>query len=1164
MNNFTAGQKKAIETLDRNLLVKAGAGAGKTRVLVERYIAILEQAAADVEGIVAITFTRKAAREMKERVRTRVRRLMAETAGSAEWQRWADVDRKMDSAPITTIHSLCSRILRENPAEAGVDPEFGLMEAADEISLLDETWRRVLDQAATRQEVWLTNLLAIYSPNQVRQEFRALFEQLLTAGLIGPRLAEVLWPEAPEAAVPAREKLKLAYQELFEWIPAGGKLTKTQATLAEIRAEWLQTEARIDAALQDAALLDELDAALKGLRGSSEMNEAIQRRKAAAQDYRGAVLDLQLQRIVPDLCAWFCQAAEAWAQAKQQRGALTYDDLENGAEKLLRNHPAVCAQYVQRFRFLMVDECQDINERQRRIIYMLAGGQPDRLQGKKLFAVGDGKQSIYRFRGADSQVFKRVEADVRHNGGEVVELLDNFRSHRDLVGAFNDFFLQLMPAGVCEEEAEGADSVEYESLIGTRGAAEQAQVEMWVLDANALQGKDARAQEAEMIAARILAMVNESQGSVRFRDIVVLLRAFTHVNLYEAAFAAAGIPYYVTGGRGFAARQEVADVLALLQFLLNPYHEIALFATLRSPFFLLSDDTLLRLRLAGGEAGIWGGLSDAANIAGLDEKQIEAAGRARQLLSGWLERRGYLSPAQLLREAFSATGFDLLQLSQFMGDRRYANLLKMEEMALTFAESGGGSLAEFLHYIEQRAADEGEAEIDSEAGDTVRIMTIHKSKGLEFPVVIVPDLQRRFNLKKQLTVFLPDKGMGLKIADARGKLWESARFRQISRRDHALEKAELKRLLYVAMTRAERQVVLSAVVDNPKTQKGFQNSTGWLDWTRNLLGLGAVMQEWPETLRIGNTQVKICRQDAGGVLPPSQTPNLALELQAGRKIELPAQIRRNIEPISVTAAKPRTLSPAYLAEYVSCPRRYFYAHICRLPGMQIRRGDGNGETVASEQQANLAPQQLGIVFHRFLELMNPAVDCEEALEQALTEIIPPAFREEARHPLSRWVANYVRSPLFADVCTVTEDRREWPFQYRLLTAAAHLPVVWLSGQIDRLLLYPDGTLGILDYKTDWVKSGQLQEKAAHYRLQIAGYALAAEVIMKRSVRDARLYFARLGEIVSVAVDRQSLDSARSELQTMAEFIRSHQREADYACRTERCGTCPFQAVCLQE
>ena len=125
-------------------------------------------------------------------------------------------------------------------------------------------------------------------------------------------------------------------------------------------------------------------------------------------------------------------------------------------------------------------------------------------------------------------------------------------------------------------------------------------------------------------------------------------------------------------------------------------------------------------------------------------------------------------------------------------------------------------------------------------------------------------------------------------------------------------------------------------------------------------------------------------------------------------------------------------------------------------------------------------------------------------------------------------------------------------------------MVWLSGQIDRLLFYPDGTLGILDYKTDWLEREQLQQKAAHYRLQIAGYALAAETIWGRQVRDARLYFARQGEIVPIAVDRQSLDQARTELQTMAEFIRSHQQEADYVCRTEQCGFCPFQAICLQE
>ena len=211
MNEFTAGQQKAIETLDKNLLVKAGAGAGKTRVLVERYIAILRQSAADVEGIVAITFTRKAAREMKERVRSQVRRLVAEAAAGSEWRRWREVDRKLDSAPISTIHSLCSRLLRENPAEAGVDPEFGLLETAEEETLFDETWRELLDAAAVRQDAWLVHLLAVYSPAQIRQDFLPLFKQLYTGGLIGPQLESMLWPGATESAENAAAILKNCY-----------------------------------------------------------------------------------------------------------------------------------------------------------------------------------------------------------------------------------------------------------------------------------------------------------------------------------------------------------------------------------------------------------------------------------------------------------------------------------------------------------------------------------------------------------------------------------------------------------------------------------------------------------------------------------------------------------------------------------------------------------------------------------------------------------------------------------------------------------------------------------------------------------------------------------------------------------------------------------------
>ena len=1164
MNEFTAGQQKAIETLDKNLLVKAGAGAGKTRVLVERYIAILRQSAADVEGIVAITFTRKAAREMKERVRSQVRRLVTEAADGTEWRRWREVDRKLDSAPISTIHSLCSRILRENPAEAGVDPEFGLLETADEEILFEESWRELLDEAAVRQESWLVHLLGVYSPAQIRQDFLPLFKQLYTSGLIGPQLESVLWPDAAVSAENAAETLKNCYQELFRWIPEQGKLNKTQASLAEVRANWLETANRIDQAADDVSLLDELEVPLKGLRSSGDFGEAIRSRKAAAQDYRGVLLDLQVQRIAPDLCEWFRLMAQSWDRAKQQRGALTYDDLESGTERLLRNHPSVCERYQQRFRYMMVDECQDINERQRQIIYLLAGGQPECLKGNKLFAVGDAKQSIYRFRGADSSVFARIQDDVCRSGGEVIELLDNFRSHRELVEAFNDFFLQLMPVAVCEEESGGEDAVEYSKLSGLHGEAGQARVEMWLQESAGRSSGEARAQEAAMIAGRIRSLVAESDGAVDYRDIVVLLRAFTHVSLYEAAFAEAGIPYYVAGGRGFAGRQEVADALALLRFLDNPYDSLALFATLRSALFQLSDETLLRLSKAGGTGGIWSGLAVAGSISELEPGQLQSALQAKSLLTNWLARRGFLSPLQLLREAFDATGFDLLQLTQFMGDRRYANLLKLLDLAAGFAETGG-SLSEFLQYIEQRSKEEGEAEIDSETGNTVRIMTIHKSKGLEFPVVIVPELQRRFNLRSPLAVFLPGRGLGLKVPDATGKLCESARFRRICRRDHAQEKAELKRLLYVAMTRAERQVVLSAVVDQPKTEKDFRNAAGWLDWTRNLFGLGGAVKDWPETLTLGKTQIGIrfhAAVEAVAAAPAAeQSGEPGPGSASGSGGALAAELERNSRPLAFATVKPQTLSPAYLAEYTNCPRRYFYAHICRVPVL-----DSGGKTAAraAERSDSLTHQQLGVVFHRFLELLRPPIECEEALARALAEILPQPIWTEAGSRLRRWATDYAGSALYGEICRLEEERREWPFQYRLLDASGDLPVVWLSGQVDRLLFYPDGTIGIVDYKTDWLERSQLQEKAAHYRLQIAGYALAAEAIWGRPVRDARLYFARLAETLPLDVTPAALELARRDLQAMAEFIRGHGQESDYRCNLEHCPFCPFAQTCLQE
>lgn len=1159
MSDFTPGQIIAIETLDRNLLVKAGAGAGKTRVLVERYLHILATDAATVDGIAAITFTRKAAREMKERVRAKVRDRMNETEGTEDWLRWREVARKLDNAPISTIHSLCSRILREHPAEVGVDPDFGLMDEADETALLDEIWQEVLENAAKRDEGWLMRLLALYSPMQLRQNFRSLFETVLEAGLVGENLAASLWPPAPGGEEQARTGLKQAYLELFDFIPDSGKLTAAQAALSAIRAGWSDAEQQIDRAAEDPAALESLETALKGLRGTGELGPALRRRKKMAEDLRGAILDAKIAHLVPDLCEWFFRVEKAWAEAKRKRGVLTYDDLESGVEKLLRTYPEVCGKYNRRFRFLMVDECQDINERQQKIIYLLAGGHPDELCARTLFAVGDGKQSIYRFRGADSRVFARVEADVRRNGGQVIELLDNFRSHRELVGAFNDFFRELMPASVCEEDTGGADAVEYKNLLGDRGEDGEARVEMWVLDAGQLDGIDARDKEAEMIAARIRAMVSESSRGIQYKDVVVLLRAFTRVAAYEEAFARDGVPFYVVGGRGFSSTQEVMDALGLLRFLRNSQDEKALFGTLRSPFFQLSDEALVRLQRAGGIGGLWSGLELSASVKGLDEPERATALRARALLERLLGRRGFLSPDQLLMEAFAATGFDAFQLTQFMGIRRYANLMKLLELARSFAEKGGGGLDDFLRYVELRSGDEGEAEIDSETGNTVRIMTIHKSKGLEFPVVVVPDLQRRFISRAGMAVFLPGLGMGLKVPDAQGKMFESGRFRRIARQDTAMERAELKRVLYVAMTRAKRQIILSAVADNPKSEKPMNKSTGWLDWIRSVFGLTGPVGQWPDECNLGGTCVRICRPADEGAPDIAVTDGRGAPVSKAR-VDLPAGVLRNIGVIPAGIGRPKVLSPAYLAEYKSCPRRYYYSHICRVPEpVEVRERTESTDCAAS----SITAKQLGIAFHRFLELMEGKTGWQEPLAQAIQEKIPTPLWGDAGLELTQWAEKYLQGDLYSETSKVMQERREWSFQHLLLPEQDGLPRVWLSGQIDRLMFYSDGTLGIVDYKTDRVEAGALQKKAARYHLQIAGYALAAGAAFGRQVRDARLYFARSGETASLGILSGDLARARCELSDIADFIRKHGEETEYPCHTGHCPYCPFATVCLQ-
>ena len=374
---------------------------------------------------------------------------------------------------------------------------------------------------------------------------------------------------------------------------------------------------------------------------------------------------------------------------------------------------------------------------------------------------------------------------------------------------------------------------------------------------------------------------------------------------------------------------------------------------------------------------------------------------------------------------------------------------------------------------------------------------------------------------------------------------------------------EERRLAFVAMTRAEQRIILSGVVKAAKTEKTLRNASGWLDWAKHLFGLTGSPQDWPSNTCLGETCLHVVLDEETAL---DSTTLVVTPPQIGDgSAELPAAAQRRISAIPVRETRPMILSPSYLTEFFDCPRRYYYSQICRLPAPPdageapiVRPTGGTGGDGLA-----ISPQDLGTAFHRFMELLPAPQEWRMALTQALRETLSPELQETAAELMTEWASRYAASELFAESASIRTDRREWSFHYRLMEAAGVLPAVWLSGQADRVLFYSDGTLGVIDYKTDQVSATSMQQKTAHYRLQLAGYALAARAVFGLPVRDVRLYFVRTAQTMPIDAGADALATAERELQEIAGFIRSHPDESDYVCRTSHCPVCPFQPVCMQ-
>ena len=1049
--DLTSEQRMIIEADASDLAVVAGAGSGKTRVLVERYLRLLRDCS--IPQIAAITFTEAAAAEMRERVR---RAVMSEPA--LEQHR-----ELLDEAAIGTVHSLGLRLLREHPVEAGLDPSAAVL-ADDEAELLRRAaCIEAIDAAAEADDERTIALRGIGVYHAGLRLPRMVAERDAVASAFAAMGADSTgWPARVRAILdahygPRQTSIREQAQAIAAQIRRDADAVSDR--LAEIVRDVLAPlgeACEADSWQEFATFLGDAAARIRlnaGRRSppDSDVKDALRelRDELAAEAARLPAWnehDEPALEVLAGLRDIFEDAVRRYTAAKQAQAALDYLDLELGAVTLLRNHPAVAAAVRERFLHLMVDESQDINPVQAELIELIAGGDGDGPR-PALFLVGDARQSIYRFRGADVHRFTALQDLVARRGGPLLPLSRSFRSHDALVGRINELFGEVFAGSALSLAA-------LPPMTGRPGAAPGdgpyltlTQIGSEAPDGGRPREPERRRVEADVIAEEIERLLAEGRlvwdrddrvmRPARPGDIAILLRRFRHVHVFQQALDTHGITAATPSGTGFFTRQEVLDCINLLRWLAEPQDDLALSGVLRSPFFALADDTLLALRGQRGRP---------LRVA-LADPPPEVVGEDRARCVHAAE-----TLAELRRVAASLPADALLELAL---DR---DASKAVRIVRTLA---GHPLSEVVSYLEQRRDDldprEGPATLDRP--DAVQLMTVHGAKGLEFPIVFVPEAHLSSGSTWDAVRWSRSDGVSVTLErdeddDTRPRPGFYAHLQQ---QDQLEDAEEHRRLFYVAATRAGDYLHISG---------DESRSGGWLHALRDTHANGALRE-----IELREPLEAIARRRAPSAL---QLPATSEELD----YVPPLLARPPVIPLRastpVTALRPPQTAP-----------------------QQYARGDG------------LAALR-GLLVHRALEVSGGAPDslgdaaladlAREQSERALDEATARALAGEVREMLDR----FTRSPVAAALAAADVERWfELPFAWDWDGVPVH-------GSID--LVYRDASgWHVIDFKSDRLNGTSAQEAASHYAVQIGLYQRAIEAAVGEAA-SAGLLFLRSGEL----------------------------------------------------
>ena len=1115
-------RRLASTTFDRNVVVTAGAGTGKTTLLVERCVNLLmrEPAPVGMTELVAMTFTNKAANEMKARLRDRLEALAgngaAQDAGAEEIDalcgrygltpdavrgRARDALVDLERAQIGTIHGFAASLLRLYPLETGLDPGF---REGDERLLrrhFDISWGLWLDgelsNAGPRTEAW-KQVLARFPLEQIGE---------LALGLC----AENVDLEGIRSAGASGDSAEF----LGKWL---GELDET---VKDLLARHLERR-NIERAL---AVAGDVIRSMRAPGGgdvsvSAEDLDCLQKRPSRVKgwtpdDFDRACALLKTasglasvdHREIDRLCALLTPFARRCRADFTRKGLVTFDGLLVRARDLLRDHPRIREALKHRYKAILVDEFQDTDPLQYEILLWLceepsrraATWRDIRLAADKLFVVGDPKQSIYGFRGADIEAYLKVIQEViEAQGGIRYPLTANFRSDARILDVVNGVFSRLIrerpglqpeyialqpgPEGVAE-----ATSVHPEPPAGP--GPRPVRLRRVTTTGRKLNADAARRLEAESLARWL---DEEVVGRIQFRDrdkdlvparpghVAFLLRALTHVQVYLDALRRRGIGYVVEGERDFYATQEVVDTVNLLRAIDNPHDRLALVGVLRSPLgghddveiYELSRKGLLSYRLAAGHRWV-----------DLPRATLDLYRR----LHGLHREARFLEAGQAVERVFRELPLSVLAASTGAGQQAVANLEKIRLVAEETGSEGSGTLKDVVAELERRVLDrdhEPESPLEEETLDAVRIMSIHRAKGLEFPMVVLVDALGGAGGNRSPEVEV-GRDWATGLAGLRiGDVWSLAGvFLDAKRRDR--EAYERSRLLYVAMTRPRERLVVSFASDGGAKARS-DSLLSMLDETTGLslaqAGSGVV------PCGAGEMEIEVVVEDAAA---RDGRRTAARDLDDWTWYE--DLWRRRWEDLETRRQTPLFLSPTRLKAAGEAAE------------IEAQRAWGG----SLERDAAL---ELGKLAHRVLEHWDFGTrrigeDLDEAIARHLPEL-PQAQRQVVVGELKAIWATLTDSSAYDELRCARILGREIPFV---------LP--WdggtiMEGVID-VVYERDGQLYVADYKTDRVTDDDLASVMHDYRHQARIYTEAVRRGLNRDVAAFKLFLLRLGRGVEV-------------------------------------------------